>query len=79
MAEQANAADTMSIEDALKTLSVDPAKALTAAEATQRLGKYGPNALEEKKKSELAVFLGFFWGPIPCAGSAGWSRRCRGR
>ena len=65
MAEQANAADTMSIEDALKTLSVDPAKGLTAAEATQRLGKYGPNALEEKKKSELAVFLGFFWGPIP--------------
>ena len=41
MAEQANAADTMSIEDALKTLSVDPAKGLTAAEATQRLGKCG--------------------------------------
>ena len=27
--------------------------------------KYGPNALEEKRKSELAVFLAFFWGPIP--------------
>ncbi len=38
---------------------------LTSKEAVQRLGTYGPNALEEKKKSQLEVLLGFFWGPIP--------------
>ncbi len=38
---------------------------LTSSEAARRLGTYGPNALEEKKKSQLEVLLGFFWGPIP--------------
>jgi P-type Ca2+ transporter type 2C len=33
-----------------KELQVDPAKGLSAAEAQQRLQKYGPNLLEEKKK-----------------------------
>ncbi len=38
---------------------------LTAAEATRRLAKYGPNALEERRESALLKFLGYFWGPIP--------------
>ncbi len=38
---------------------------LTDAEAKERLTKYGPNALEERKESPLLKFLGYFWGPIP--------------
>ena len=38
---------------------------LTSAEAAERLQKYGPNALEEKKVSPLLKLLGYFWGPIP--------------
>ena len=41
------------------------AEGLTRAEARNRLEKYGPNALEEKKESPLIKFLGYFWGPIP--------------
>jgi magnesium-transporting ATPase (P-type) len=55
----------LTIPQVLKQLGVDPKAGLSSAEAQKRLGQYGPNALEEKKKSELAVFLGFFWGPIP--------------
>jgi H+-transporting ATPase len=44
---------------------VDPKVGLTSSEAQARLGKYGPNALVEKKKSALAAFLAYFWGPIP--------------
>jgi H+-transporting ATPase len=38
---------------------------LSSVEAAQRLQRYGRNALEEKKKSDFEVLLGFFWGPIP--------------
>ena len=39
-------------------LGVDPARGLTAAEASARLQKHGPNELAEKKrKSKLAMFL----------------------
>ncbi len=38
---------------------------LSADEAGRRLSLYGPNTIEEKKKSELARFLGYYWGPIP--------------
>jgi magnesium-transporting ATPase (P-type) len=49
----------------LRQLGVDPKAGLSDADAQKRLSQYGPSALEEKKKSQLAVFLGFFWGPIP--------------
>jgi H+-transporting ATPase len=55
----------LTIPEVLKQLEADPKAGLSSAEAQKRLVQYGPNALEEKKKSELAVFLGFFWGPIP--------------
>ena len=41
---------TMTPEAIGQELQVDPAKGLSAAEAQQRLQKYGPNELEEKKK-----------------------------
>ena len=41
---------TLSPEEVGKQLQVDPAKGLSAAEVQQRLQKYGPNVLAEKKK-----------------------------
>lgn len=38
---------------------------LTTQEAEKRLKQYGPNAIEENKKSMIAIFFSFFWGPIP--------------
>lgn len=44
---------------------VDSIKGLTSAEAESRLKEYGYNALEEKKKSAIRIFLSYFYGPIP--------------
>jgi len=38
---------------------------LTQAQATQRLKRFGRNALEEKKANPVLKFLSYFWGPIP--------------
>lgn len=38
---------------------------LTAAEARDRLSKYGPNDIEEKRVRPIVKFLRYFWGPIP--------------
>ena len=59
MADQANNAGTMSLKVALKTLSVDPAKVLTAAAAAQRLAKSGPNAIVEKEQRPFAKVVGY--------------------
>ena len=49
---------TLTPEDVGKELGVDPAKGLSSAEVQQRLQKYGPNRLDEKKKkSGLQAFL----------------------
>ena len=53
------------IVDVLQRLGVHPDQGLSSTEAQSRLTKSGPNALEEKKQSQWAVFFGFFWGPIP--------------
>jgi H+-transporting ATPase len=37
---------------------------LSGAQAKQRLERYGPNALEERRVNPLLKFLGYFWGPI---------------
>ena len=48
----------LTVEAAAKQLQVDPAKGLSAAEAQQRLQKYGPNELAARKKeSGLQAFL----------------------
>jgi len=38
---------------------------LTSKQAEERLQQYGPNALQEKKRSVLLRLLSYFWGPIP--------------
>ena len=48
-----------------KTLSETSRQGLSSAQAAERLQKYGPNALQEKKTSTLLRLLGYFWGPIP--------------
>ncbi len=54
----------LSTQDLFEKLSSNP-KGLSDSEAQQRLQKYGPNAITEKKVSALRKFLGYFWGPIP--------------
>jgi Ca2+-transporting ATPase len=50
---------TLTPEAVAKELQVDPARGLSASEAQQRLQKYGPNQLaEKKKKSGWQAFLG---------------------
>jgi len=34
-------------------------------EAQNRLARYGPNEIEEKKANPLLKLLTYFWGPIP--------------
>ncbi|MDP1752372.1 MAG: plasma-membrane proton-efflux P-type ATPase [Reyranella sp.] len=53
------------LPDVFTALASDPGKGLSSAEAEARLAKYGANALDEKKTSQLVVLLRFFWGPIP--------------
>src|ERR1035438_8123806 len=49
--------DKLPLAEAIKGLGVDPKTGLTSAEAQSRIAKYGPNALEEKKKNQWAVLL----------------------
>ena len=58
-------AEHMSADALFEALGSSMAAGLSAEEAAQRLGQYGPNALEEKKTNPLLKFLGYFWGPIP--------------
>jgi len=53
-----------SIAELLETLSSSE-RGLTDSEAKERLQKYGPNEITEKKTSPLVKFLSYFWGPIP--------------
>jgi len=60
-------------KDDLKTLPIaeveqrlaSSADGLTAAEASKRLAKDGPNELPVEKQNALLKFLKYFWGPIP--------------
>lgn len=54
----------MPLPSVLDTLDATP-DGLTAAQAAERLARYGPNEIEEKRRSALLTFLGYFWGPIP--------------
>lgn len=38
---------------------------LSSSEANDRLQKYGPNEIPEKKVNPIVKFVGYFWGPIP--------------
>jgi H+-transporting ATPase len=59
--EEAKKAD---IKKLLTELSAND-KGLSSSEATDRLQKYGPNEIREKKVNPIVKFLGYFWGPIP--------------
>lgn len=65
MAAQDSTNKKVSIDDVVKEYGVNLQMGLTTTESKTRLAKYGPNALEEKKKSDLKAFLAYFWGPIP--------------
>ena len=52
------------IPDLLDKLSSDE-KGISSSEAKNRLQKYGPNEITEKKVNPIVKFLGYFWGPIP--------------
>ena len=57
--------ETKSAKEVLQEFEVDPHKGLSNEEAGQRLVKYGPNKLPEKKKTPLfLVFLGQFNDPM---------------
>ena len=55
---------SLPMEEMEKKLGSSP-DGLTQAEAQNRLARYGPNEIEEKKTNSLLKFLGYFWGPIP--------------
>jgi H+-transporting ATPase len=54
----------LSLEQSLSTLGAS-LDGLSAAEATTRIGTYGPNALQESKKNPVLAFLKRYWGPMP--------------
>ena len=57
--------ETKSANEVLQELDVNPSQGLSSEEANQRLQKYGPNKLAEKKKTPLfLVFLGQFNDPM---------------
>jgi H+-transporting ATPase len=53
------------VGEILAKFGVNPKTGLNPADVQERLTKYGPNALAEEKKSALAAFIVYFWGPIP--------------
>jgi H+-transporting ATPase len=57
----------MSDDDASKILArlSSSKNGLTTSAVAERLQKFGPNEIPEKKKSPLLNFLKNFWGPIP--------------
>jgi H+-transporting ATPase len=59
--EEAKKADITELLDKLST-SKD---GLSSSEAKNRVQKYGPNEISEKKVNPIVKFLGYFWGPIP--------------
>ena len=52
------------VDEVVAKLGVQPDRGLSNAEAQQRLGRYGPNALVEKEESFAAKILWHFTGPI---------------
>lgn len=63
-AVSADEAKGISQDDLFSKLSSSK-KGISSQEAKERLSKYGPNEITEKKVSPVLKFLGYFWGPIP--------------
>jgi H+-transporting ATPase len=60
----ADKAKGLSTEDLINGLSSSK-KGLSSSEAKERLQKYGPNEITERKVNPILKFLSYFWGPIP--------------
>ena len=56
--------EKMTIDDTFTKLSSN-ANGLTDAEAKDRVTRFGPNDIAEKKANPALKFLGYFYGPIP--------------
>ena len=56
--------EKMTIEDTFTKLSSN-ANGLTDKKAKERITRFGPNDIEEKKANPALKFLGYFYGPIP--------------
>jgi H+-transporting ATPase len=57
--------DQRSEEDRLADQRLGVHGGLSGEEAAARLERYGPNALEEKRRSAVRELLSHFWAPIP--------------
>jgi H+-transporting ATPase len=57
--------DQRSEEDRRDDERLGAEQGLSSEEAAARLGRYGPNALEEQERSVLLELLSHFWAPIP--------------
>ena len=55
---------SLPVPEVQKRLGSSP-EGLSQAEAQERLARYGPNEIEEKKENPLLKLLTYFWGPIP--------------
>lgn len=55
---------TLPLPQALSSLQTS-AQGLTSEQAGDRLHRYGPNEVAEKRRHPLLTFLGYFWAPIP--------------
>lgn len=58
------AAEKMAIEELFQKLNCSN-QGLSAEEAKERLLSYGPNAIQETKRSIAAIVFHYFWGPLP--------------
>src|SRR5215468_9086036 len=56
--------EKLPIDQVVAQLAAQPERGLTAADAQQRLARYGPNALIEKEESLAAKVIAHFTGPI---------------
>jgi len=56
--------EKLPIDQVVAQLAAQPDRGLTAADAQQRLARYGPNALIEQEESLAAKVLAHFTGPI---------------
>jgi H+-transporting ATPase len=52
-----------SVDELFKELE-SSRQGLSDSQASERLQRYGPNALEEEARNPLLKFLSYFWGPI---------------
>ena len=64
MSKQTRDFEKIPIEEIFELLGTNT-EGLTEEEAEERLRRYGPNAVEEKKENPILEFLKRFWGPMP--------------